>query len=406
MKKLSLVYLLFFVSMIVLAGCGDEYREANTAADGAVSSGAVSGAAVETERIPVKYANRNSTNLYTSTGQEYSKTIMQRNLDGELVKKLKPETRGADIISMRYVDDEWMYYTRWKEGTTSSSELWRAPIQKKDGCDDVQFEQEEKVLVSEGGIFDDIYVADDFVYYNEVSAPAQEGTCRRYDMKNDRQVTMPAGAPVQEGAGSVWCGYCDGSMFLVRDGELAADGKGGLYVQDIHTNQFQLLEKDADEDGFWGFVTNEKQAYYLAGNEVKRYCSGMKQAETYITEEQLVKAEEAAGYPAFSLEICALYLDDTTLYILAKEKEREFPDMVFSCKLQGKCEVKFEDKLFAGVENGHFEGQLMIERIVDGECLLHRWADDESDGLVCFDLATGEEKEVTKKDAEYWWQYW
>lgn len=404
MKKLSLVYLLFSISLVALSGCGGEYQQANPAADGAVSSGAVSGAAVETEKIPVTYTNRNSTNLYTTTGEGYSKTIVQRNLDGELVKKLKPEARGADIISMRYVDDEWMYYTRWKEETAPSAELWRAPIEKIDGCDQVQFEQEEKVLVSEHGIFDDIYVVDDFVYYDEMNAPAQ--ICRRYDMKNDRQVTMPAEAPVQEEAGSVWRGYCDGSMFLVRDGELTADGKGGLYVQDIHTNQFQLLEKDADEDGFWKLVTNETQAYYLAGNEVKRYCSGMEQAETYITEEQLVKAEEAAGYRALPLEICALYLDDSTLYILAKENVRAFGDMVFSCKLQEKCEIKFENKLFDSVEEGDFQGELMIERIVDGKCLLHRWADDGSDTLICFDFATGEEKEVTKKDAEYWWQYW
>lgn len=403
MKKLSLVYLLFFVSLVVLAGCGGEYQEANPAADGAVSSGAVSGAAVETERIPVTYANRNSTNLYTATGEEYSKTIVQRDLDGEQVKKLKPETRGADIISMRYVDDEWMYYTRWKEETSPSAELWRAPIQKKDGCDDVQFEQEEKVLVSERGIFDDIYVVDDFVYYNEVSAPAQGGICRRYDMKNDRQVTMPAGAPVQEGAGSVWCGYCDGSMFLVRDGELTADGKGGLYVQDIHTNQFQLLEKDADEDGFWGVVTNEKQAYYSAGDAVKTYRNGMEEPEIFISGEQLCKAAEAAGGETDSIKIEDLYLDDTTLYILAYEGECE---MIFSCDLKGRSQPQFEKKLYERFKETLSRGEFYDEVcFVDGKCRVCSWVEEE-EKVICFDLATGEEKEVTKKDAEYWWQFW
>ncbi len=423
MKKLILAYLLLIVSMVVLAGCGGEYTGIHRNEDATVSSGgavsgmavsgeAVSGTAVEAEeKTTVKYENRNSTNLYTTTGEEYSTTIVQRSLDGKLVKKLKPKTRGAEIISMRYVDDEWMYYTRWNAETDPFVELWRAPIQKKEGCDDVKFEQEEKVLVSENGIFDYIYVADGCVYYAESSkvGMAQSGVCRIYDLKEKKQVKVPEGTSVLENCGSIWLGYCEGKMLLRKSAELSEDEKGGLYVLDTKSNELQMLEKD---DAWWDPVVtdpvmNEKQAYYAAGDVIKTYRDGMEEPETYISEGQLKEAVRAAGLEADSIEINCLYLDDTTLYILAYEGEDESWQMMFSCDLKGKSELRFEKKLYERFEEefcgGVFDNDIYF---VDGRCLVYDWSSAYDVDGICFDLATGEEKGVTKKDAEYWWSYW
>lgn len=328
----------------VLTGCGGfsstgGQTETETGKPNTVSSGAVSGSAVkETEesgkRFTLNSANTNSTNLYEGSGKEYSNVIVQCCLDGTKIRNLEVESKGADIISVRYVDDEWLYYTRWRKKTPGDTELWRAPIQKKDGCDDILFDQEEFLFLSEGGIFDDIYVLGDYVYYNESGGGAKASTYCKYDMKKKEWVTFAEGSPEQSQAnGAMWVGAVGENMILYCDEEL-----DGIYVQPVSSNEFQKIQELGGDDNvsyivrnyfcsqeafffecytYWDITEDEKMA-------VKVWKPGMEKALTFLSDKDVKKTLEKSKSNATGKKITLedithgewdIRLDESYLYI-------------------------------------------------------------------------------------------
>lgn len=429
MKKY--IPIILILSMTILTACGGEYNETGKREKDAVSSGAVSGAAVETEKevvqpTAIKYNNSNSTNIYLEARGDYNKVIVQRKLDGTSEKILKPKRRGADMISVRYADDEWLYYTRWKEETPLRIELWRAPIEKKDGSDEVQFDKEEKVLVEEDRIFDNIYVAGDCVYYNEGShlAQAQSGIYRKYDIRKQKEIEFGKEAPEQsQNRSSYWVGTCGDMAFFSEQGDFVAieggeepDDMCGLYVQKASDNKFVKI--DDKSINLAEFVNNTEQFFYIGKEEVdsevgamvKYYDSSMEKAEVYISQEQLQKAMKEAELDVNEkIGVERLCLDENKLYIFTcSEDEIGAKTAIFSCELTANPVPELEEKFYVNYFVNEDADDYGFLRFVDGKCLVGKnWDEEKGDyEYECFDLATGEAKQVTEKDAEYWWQYW
>lgn len=344
------------LAVIVLSGCGSldftgrqtESGKPNAVSAGAVSDSAVSETAIKQEKKDIKKtkkgftfksANSNSTNLYDATGKDYSNVIVQCRLDGTKIRNLEVERKGADIISVRYVDDEWLYYTRWEEKNPGDATLWRAPIQKKDGCDDILFENEEFLFLSENGIFDDIYVIGDYVYYNESGGGAKASTYCKYDMKKKEWVTFAKGSPEQSQAnGARWVGAVGENMILYCDEELATEGNEGIFVQPVSTNELQKIQELGGDDNVsysvrdyalsqeafffvcytdWDIMEDEKMA-------VKVWKPGMEKALTFIQDKDVKKTLEKSKSNVTGKKITLedliysdwdIWLDESHLYI-------------------------------------------------------------------------------------------
>lgn len=338
------------LAAILLTGCGgldSTDRQTGSAKPDAVSAGAVSETAVKQEKndtketgkgFTIKSCNANSTNLYESTGEEYSNVIVQCQLDGTKIRNLEVERKGADIISVRYVDDEWLYYTRW-EKNSGDTRLWRAPIQKKDGCDDIIFENEEFLFLSESGIFDVIYVIGDYVYYNESGGGAKASTYCKYDMKKKAWVTFAEGSPEQNAAnGARWVGAVGENMILFCDEELATKGNEGIYVQPVLSNKFQKIQELGGDDNVAYMVSNyycSQEAFFFVCDThwdiqeddktaVKIWKPGMEKALTYVSDKDIKKELEKSTSHSKKKKIALeditycewdIWLDESHLYI-------------------------------------------------------------------------------------------
>lgn len=307
------------LAVLILTGCGgldSVDRQTETGKSGAVSAGAVSETAVKQKKndtpktekgFTIKSSNANSTNLYEPPGEENSNVIVQCQLDGTKIRNLEVPRKGADIISVRYVDDEWLYYTRWEEKNPGNAALWRAPIQKKDGCDDILFKNEEFLFLSESGIFDDIYVIGDDVYYNESGGGAKASTYCKYNMKKKEWVTFAEGSPEQSQAnGARWVGAVGENMILYCDEELATDGNEGIYVQPVSSNEFQKIQDLWGDDTVSYMVTDyacSREAFFFLCHTswdiqeddkmaVKVWRPGMEKALTFLDDKDVRKTLE------------------------------------------------------------------------------------------------------------------
>lgn len=403
--------------IMLLSGCGEERgisREVNISKEEVVSDSAVCEDAakseIQGEESSINYANRNSTNLYLTAYKNENDTsgIEQRMLDGTLVKMLKPEKKGADMISVRYVDDSGLYYTRWERGGATG--LWRAPIDKVDGCDRVQLEQEEKVLETEQGIFDEIYcVQNQYIYFNElVPGLVQDGKYRKYDRKENKWVEFDGSAPSQpqEGESVRWVGCCGNTMIINVTSEVRSDVCNGLYEQKADTDVFEKIEindTNFDKETLEEMVFNEKQMYFSVssdefGTKICRFCPGENEGTIWISEEAIKKAMTQAGFEVEELSVADMCLSEKKLYMMLSN--REYEDIVFSCGLTDEPVLQLEDKLYEG-----YGGNQKLCWFVGDRCLISpKYMEREY--YECFDLDTGKKKKVTKKDAEYWWQYW
>lgn len=339
------------VVAIFLTGCGgldSTSRQTESGKTDAVSAGAVSETAVKQEKndiketgkgFTIKSTHSNSTNSYDATGKDYSNIIVQCQLDGTKIRNLEVPRKGADIISVRYVDDEWLYYTRWEKKNPADATLWRAPIQKKDGCDDILFENEEFLFLSESGIFDDIYVMGDYVYYNESGGGAKASTYCKYDIKKKDWVTFAKGSPEQSQAnGARWVGAVGENMILYCDEELATQGNEGIYVQPVSTNELQKIQELGGDDNVsysvvnyacsqeafffgcytdWDILEDEKMA-------VKVWKPGMEKALTFLSDKDVKKTLEKFKSKKITLEDItysdwSIWLDESHLYLCLED---------------------------------------------------------------------------------------
>lgn len=381
-KKRRYQYLLALICscvLFILTGCGgfdSAGRQTESGDPGAVSAGVVSASAVKQESgndtikkgkgFTVKSHDANSTNFYKSTGKEYSNVIVQCRLDGTKIRNLEVERKGADDVSARYVDDAWIYYTRWEKKNPGDVKLWRAPIRKKDGCNDILFDNEEFLFLSEGGIFDDIYVIGDYIYYNESGGGAKASTYCKYDMRKKEWVTFAEGSPEQSAdSGARWIGAVGENMILFCDEELATEGNEGIYVQPVSSDRFEKIQELGGDDKVayqvWHYVCSQEAFFFVCetygktGEEkktvIKVWKPGMGRAHTCLTDEDVVKAlEKSASYaagPDITLEdirYCEwdVWLDQTHLYIQLSDIGEE--DVWLACDGTDKYSLEVLDK--------------------------------------------------------------
>lgn len=384
--------LVLICSFIVfaLSGCGgsgtsgSQNKEDGNNHPNPVTPIAVSGSATEQEQkdaketgkgFTIKSSHANSTNLYQGedTEEEYSNVIVQCRLDGTKIRNLEVERKGADIISVRYVDDEWIYYTRWKKKNPADAELWRAPIQKKNDCDDILFENEEFLFLSDDGIFDDIYVLGNYIYYNESGGGAKASTYCKYDMNKKEWVAFDKGSPEQNAAsGARWIGAVGDNMILFCDEELATEGNAGIYVQPVSSSKFQKIQELGGDDNVYYSVSHyacSQEAFFFVCdtfwdiNEDKKMAvmvwrPGMERALTYMCDKDAKKTlEKSKSYAAKKMTLeefkyCdwSVWLDESHLYILleglgAAEGELEdAEDVWFACDGIDKYNLKILEK--------------------------------------------------------------
>lgn len=377
--------------VLLLSGCGgsgtsgSQNKEDSNNHPNSVSPIAVSGSAVEQEQkdaketrkgFTIKSSHANSTNLYQGedTEEEYSNVIVQCRLDGTKVRNLEVERKGADIISVRYVDDEWIYYTRWEKKNPGDARLWRAPIQKKDGCDNILFENEEFLFLSEGGIFDDIYVLGNYIYYNESGGGAKASTYCKYDMSKKEWATFEKGSPEPNAySGARWVGAVGDNMILFCDEELATEGNAGIYVQPVSSSKFQKIQELGGDDNvyysvshyacsqeafffvcdtFWDILEDKKMAVMV-------WRPGMEKALTFACDKDVKKVLEKSDsfkpgkkrtLEDFKYCDWSVWLNESHLYILLEELgaaeggQEDAEDVWFACDGSDKYSLEILEK--------------------------------------------------------------
>ncbi len=374
------------------------------------------------EREKNVYQYRNSTNLYVTEyeGKKQSLIIQQRDLKGNYVKKLIPEEhKEAKDIVLRCVDDEWIYYTRAKKWHDSGrTELWRAPIRKTSKGDDVQLQEEELVVVADSGICGEIYVKGNYVYYNEdmdLVCDLFSGRFRKYDMKNKRHVEFSQEVLKQgKYRNTGWATGTDDVMLLVDYGEVeddvssAKEPECGVYIQEVSGNSFHKITQTIPE-----FVLNGNQMIYgeregksAAQTILCRYDLNTHASEVLFTQKELMEIVKCVGKFKGNVVIRRVARDDKKIYILVEaKKSKQIKSLVLlSCKMNGKPTLKLEANWYNYYRNRYIdEWDAETMWFVDGQVL---WLDEREDVIECFNLKTGEVKEIKRKDEEYWWQYW
>lgn len=127
--------------ILLLAGCGGEYREQmenSGASGGAVSASTVSGEAVSGSGGASRYTYCSDWNLYY-VRDSYTKEarIVERNLENGTEREIALD----GIHEICYVDNDWVYYAKrieskgneYLNSCTIVGEIWRVPIDKSSG---------------------------------------------------------------------------------------------------------------------------------------------------------------------------------------------------------------------------------------------------------------------------------
>lgn len=99
-----------------------------------------------------------------------------------------------------------------------------------------------------------------------------------------------------------------------------------------------------------------------------------------------------------------MFRDGTKLYFLVEvEKTKKIEGyLLLSCDLKVDSSLKMEADWYKQYKEKDIDWFDLDEMwFVDGKVLWHGDCEYE-----VFDFNTGEVRKVTKKDEEYWWQYW
>lgn len=89
------------------------------------------------------------------TDVEDANTICQRRLDGTLVNRYP---MGSDFGEIFYVDTDWLYYEIGENELDLNTTVYRVPIIKKGGNEELDISKKEKVFVEKSGLADSDYV--------------------------------------------------------------------------------------------------------------------------------------------------------------------------------------------------------------------------------------------------------
>ena len=241
----------FLLAVCLLTGCGGEY--AGVSENGAVSGGTVSGAAVEqkTEKSVSGHRYANTTNFYmeysSSKDEDTKLGLLQYKLDGTKMQTL----RIKDFEGLISVDEESVYYSKWKNGTGYST-ICRILLEKgEEGDRKLDLENEEIIYTTKHMIADSeaepyVYLDDQDIVYIGVVLKDESGpelTCKvmRYDREKKKEIPLKEQPECSGGYANalIMVGSYDRKLIL-------SSLEKGLYCLDLDTEELDFIHKGKD----------------------------------------------------------------------------------------------------------------------------------------------------------------
>ncbi len=237
-----------------LCACGG--FDINTGKSGAISGGAVSGAAVEqrTDKAVSGHRFANTTNFYMEipSEDEYDEDnklgLLQYKLDGTKMQTL----RIKDFDGLISVEEEGVIYSRWSGKDEYKIKICRIPLVKgEDGDQKLDLEKEEVIYTTKeeiaySGAERYVYIDDQDIVY--ISAREKEGSSPemtlevvRYDREKKKEI--PLKEQLECSAEYVNALILAGSYNRKL---IFSNEEKGLYCLDLDTEELDLIRKGKD----------------------------------------------------------------------------------------------------------------------------------------------------------------
>lgn len=432
----------------LLSGCGGEYGTASQDEEISASGTAVSatGQAVSGSSVSVKEENTeqyrfcNTTHLYYCGDYDEDEEgclLMERSLKDCSERKISIK----DFLKVCYVDDDWVYYVKWKkadaddaEGRYSYDQLWRAPIREKKGERTLNVKEEELIFTEKSGIGDGKY---DYSWQNfycdgryVLYTTTDHYTLKEYDLKK-REYIKPSG---RKGLDIASIGTICGKTGIVS---FSTQGEG-MYRMDMETGELSRLTEARvfEED----VVGTEGDLFYQEGfddtNSVWQYHIEDASKRKILVPEQLKKKLKEENRMDFSkgrehsYYVSDMFIRKNSLYYQVSlswmEGETEYQDyVIFRVELDKTDELIYEKELSEVLRNpvenqkafhkesrfpgGGPERPNVIYQSRGGVILMTEQSayyvlynpQEGKNRLGCYDFDSGQMKYFTEKDVEF-----
>lgn len=403
---------------LILTACGGEFVGRNDESTGAVSKGAVSGAAVEEEKKTNENQKWNEIQQMVTDVCPYHNSrcvyiegddnkLEQRTLEGKKLQAfsvpgLEKENDDWDIEAV--TDQEILYSVKGSDDDPKNfSELWSVPLEETSGKESLVPERAEKIL--EGKNVNVIYADSDYIAiqsdasgYFDYDREKKEKIA--VDMADSGQVYDTADEyVVKQGMGT--------SDTILLSKRLERYELCDLYVHKVGSGKVKKIHdvQNEDEDELYeltnDYVYFDNWIFYCLGKEVWCYDVKQEEKQRLLTEDMLSSLwqEDPEGY------IENIYVDSKKLYI-----EVNILDGVkrFSCPWRPgeKKECKWEKGLDMCLgECGKLNVE--VETIQSGRCFYT--LDPDTDDVIryCYDLERETDQRIGEDDPENcaWW-FW
>jgi len=404
MKK-QWIQVLFVISVLFcMAGCNNAAtKDHGTAGD------AVSGQKIAPEQH--KYTNgrrSNSTNFYGKfdMGSERrenmkskAKGIFQYSLDGERLKEIEI----PDMRELFYVDDQWIYYDI---ATEEEHSLFRAPIKKVNGSDEIHLDQKECLVKCDFWV-DLIYMGEDYLVYYDMNS------CYRYDFATKKSSKVKGAKTLEKEA--------DGEIgifhVLLLENGAALEGDGNYFYYDGKKEELVSLKSEIEK----GFNVVENSGDYILYQveaedfeKLHRYNKLTGEKDIILADNQIkdiIMPKKKMQYSIYCASI-----SNNRLYVSVCETEKktsELGEKLIWCTLDDTKEWHYDEKLYQYMKKvytqdkeeygnklvtGHLGNIKYPYVYIENEVHNTHWA---MTPFVLYNLETGEGNEYTGNDPEY-----
>ncbi len=403
MKKQWIQVLLVISVLFCMAGCNNVGTKNNSTGGDAVSGQKI--APKQHKYTNGKYSN--STNFYgvfnmDSERRENMKSktdgIFQYSLDGERLKEIEI----PDMRELFYVDDQWIYYDIVTEDEHS---LYRAPIKKVNGNDEVHLEQQERLVKCDLWL-DLIYVGEDYLVYYDMES------CYRYDFAAKKSSKVKGAKPLEK-LGEEWEDFY--AFFSENGGAL--EGSENYFYYDIRKEELISLKREIGK-GFEVVENSGDYIFYLINAEdfEKLHCYNKLTGEkdVILADNQIKDIIMPKKKMQYSID--SANISNNRIYVTVYETEKktsEVGEKLLWCTLDDTEEWHYEEKLYQYMkkvytqdkeENGEKLVTGHLEKIkypyvyIENEVHNTHWA---MNPFVLYNLETGEGNEYTGNDPEY-----
>lgn len=414
----------------ILSGCGGEMDTASVREEQSVSGAAVSGQPVEMKKeISHRYAT--DTNLYF-LGDDF---VLQTRLDGTNRKEIKVKY----ITGLLGINGGYLYYVTEKNGDEEymldSYEIYRIPIEKDgDGWDILKGDRAELVVSDEGGAIDDVCGMNSrYIIYERMESEQLV----RYDIWTEEKTLLNMDDLRREGAWS----------YGVSESDLLACTWGGLFIYNMDRDVWEKVSDSSETYQSETVAYNENAFFYTTPNdgdgkqstEVRKCDLNNFNDEMFVGKKQLrQKVTEAEGIKKNEIDVCGvsdLFLEGDRLYIQVqlnwRRKDQYHVRLLMFSQGAEETELRYEKELtecmktYGTPRKGEWGYEHATDQkdeskwkvweenmeVNDGRCYgivngkAFVWIHDAKKkyGRVgCYELATGEFRWLSKKDAEYY----